>query len=188
MVIGRETLACAVLGVVAVLTLGANVRAWAQPSTCQYSLAQAPSPPAFTAFPVAVGPGTPAAVHLRGAQDRQYRTMLQTGAAAGPNFAGHYTIASWGCGSACVQWAIIDSVSGRVTWPAGLGTVSAAHLGGPSIDDPLPLRFRADSRLLVVLGAPLENESREGIAYYRWNGQSLQRLGFVPARQICHAP
>ena len=144
--------------------------------------------PAFAEFPAVVRPGPPAAIHLRTAQDRRYRTILGTAAAAGPNFAGHYTIASWGCGSACVQWAIIDAVSGRVTWPAGLSTVSAAHLGGPSPDDMLPLRFRPDSRLLLVLGAPGEDETREGIAYYQWTGQALRRLRFVPVSQLCHAP
>lgn len=125
--------------------------------------------------------------HLRTAQDHRYRTMLGTAAEGGPSFAGHYTIASWGCGSASVQWAIIDAVMGRVTWPARLSTVSAAHLGESSTGDMLPLRFQQDSRLLLVLGEPSKDNSREGIAYYEWNGQALRRFCFFPVGELCHA-
>ena len=125
---------------------------------CEYSLARATMRPDFAEFPAVVRHGAPAAIHQHTAQDRRYRTMLGTAAAAGPNFAGNYTIASWGCGSACVQWATIDAVSGRLTWPAGLSTVSAAHLGGPSPDDMLPLRFPAGKP--VVAGARCARRGR----------------------------
>ena len=51
---------------------------------------------------------------------------------------------------------------------------------GPSTDDMLPLRFRLDSRLLVVLGAPGEDATRDGVAYYEWTGHALGVCGFSP--------
>ena len=45
---------------------------------------------------------------------RAYRTRLREGAKKGPNFAGHFTLVSWGCGSPCQEWAIIDTLTGRV--------------------------------------------------------------------------
>jgi hypothetical protein len=45
---------------------------------------------------------------------RWFRTIIQRGAAKGPNFAGQYTIATWGCGTGCVSMAIIDAKDGSV--------------------------------------------------------------------------
>jgi hypothetical protein len=44
-----------------------------------------------------------------------HRTM--TPAASGPNFAGHYTLARWGCGAGCVTVAVIDMTTGAVQFP-----------------------------------------------------------------------
>jgi hypothetical protein len=45
---------------------------------------------------------------------RAYRTRLREGVKAGPNFAGHFTLVAWGCGSSCQEWAIVDARTGRV--------------------------------------------------------------------------
>jgi hypothetical protein len=59
----------------------------------------------------------PAAVDFASARGaRRFRTVLSHGAAAGPNFADHYTIVSWGCGSPCVEWVILDAATGRVAY------------------------------------------------------------------------
>ena len=58
--------------------------------------------------------GKPAAPTLKRAKDREYRTMIQTEAEKGPNFAGHYTVALWGCGSSCLQGALIDEKTGEI--------------------------------------------------------------------------
>ena len=50
------------------------------------------------------------------AHARRLRTMLRIGAASGPNFAGHYTPVTWGCGVACQEFAIVDAKSGRVRY------------------------------------------------------------------------
>jgi ankyrin repeat protein len=45
---------------------------------------------------------------------REYRTRLREGAKKGPNFAGHYTVIDWGCGSNCQSIAIVDALTGKV--------------------------------------------------------------------------
>jgi hypothetical protein len=45
---------------------------------------------------------------------RMFRTELRRQAARGPNFAGHYTLALWGCGAGCANGAVIDARSGQV--------------------------------------------------------------------------
>jgi hypothetical protein len=54
--------------------------------------------PKFSAFPVPISPGLrPVSVNLKSPpRARLYRTRIREGAAAGPNFAGHFTIAGWG--------------------------------------------------------------------------------------------
>lgn len=67
---------------------------------------------------------------------RTFRTVLRNGAKVGVNFAGHYTVVTWGCGSPCKRLALIDRATGQVyfppIWPA------------------LGAEFRADSALLIV--------------------------------------
>src|SRR5713226_8033300 len=79
------------------------------------SLAQNNALPAFEQFGVTeVFKGKPVAPQIRTPSQRMFRTMIREGAAKGPNFAGHYTIAEWGCGSSCVSIAIIDAKDGSV--------------------------------------------------------------------------
>ncbi len=45
---------------------------------------------------------------------RMFRTKITEAVAQGPNFAGHYTVATWGCGSGCQEHAVVDVKSGDV--------------------------------------------------------------------------
>ncbi len=86
----------------------------------------------------------PARVKLVTARDRKYAAALRE-AAAKPDFAGQYTLASWGCGASCVIVAAIDRVDGSVHWfPA---TVCCWRL---AITE--PLQYRSNSRLVIVHG------------------------------------
>jgi hypothetical protein len=70
--------------------------------------------PRFEDYPVtAIFKGVPAPPKLRPV-DRLFRTRIREGVAKGPNFAGHYTIADWGCGTGCVSIAIVDASDGRI--------------------------------------------------------------------------
>lgn len=43
-----------------------------------------------------------------------FYTKITEAVSAGPNFAGHFAIATWGCGTSCQDHAIIDVKTGRV--------------------------------------------------------------------------
>jgi len=145
-------------------------------------------PPRFSDYHVAATSGRPPApVDERSdPRVRRFRTVLRQGAKHGPNFAGHFTIVGWGCGASCLQFAIVDSTSGRVSFPTGIKNVSTTHVGkDPGEGDVTfnALRFRTDSNLLVVLGAINEDDSSEGIRYYTWNGTTLVPIQTILSRK-----
>lgn len=43
-----------------------------------------------------------------------YQTNIADQVATGPNFAGHYTVATWGCGTECQGFAIVDNKTGDI--------------------------------------------------------------------------
>jgi hypothetical protein len=157
--------------------------------TCAISLAAVAHPLRFKDFPARpIKPGRPAKPRLDSQQARAFRTMLRQGAVHGPNFAGHYTFVGWGCGTSCLTPAIIDAMTGRVFFDSRLEAVAEDHVGEePDASEPnyWGARFRLDSRLLIILGAPNEDESREGVAFYEWTGSRLKLLRFVSAREAC---
>lgn len=51
---------------------------------------------------------------LDSARKRNYRSVLTEAAQAGANFNGHYAVARWGCGTGCLEWAVIDLSNGKV--------------------------------------------------------------------------
>ncbi len=73
-------------------------------------------PPQFDDFPThRIYKGKPAAVDLgSNPQAPTYRTRLKEAAPKGPCFAGHYTVAEWGCGSNCQSINFIDVRNGKV--------------------------------------------------------------------------
>lgn len=117
--------------------------------------------------------GRPAAVILDSPEAKHFRTMLRRGAVEGPNFAGHYTIVIWGCGAGCASFAIVDAKSGHVYFPTDISALDINHVDGDG------LNYRLVSRLLIVVGAPDEKDSREGITYYEWTGKELKKLLFI---------
>jgi hypothetical protein len=152
-----------------------------------YGLADVKDAPRFEDFLVpAERLDYPARPVLTSRDAREFRTMLREAAAKGPNFAGHYTIAVWGCGAGCNDFGIIDAKSGRVFFEPDLRDISAVDVEDPDAQY-INLRFRADSRLLVVIGAPKEDEARDGVAFYEWTGAGLKLLRFEARSQILAA-
>jgi hypothetical protein len=94
--------------------------------------------------------GKPAAPMLSTAKARRYRTMLRSEAKLGANFNGHYRIAHWGCGTNCLEWAIIDLQKGNV-WRAPAPLFSCAGARTESLREPDSwFDARIDSSLLYV--------------------------------------
>jgi hypothetical protein len=175
---------------VCVAVLGGHYELWAQAQTITGCGPLVPSdsapfdPPRFSDYQVVATFGRPPAPvdEKSDPRVRRFRTVLRQGATHGPNFAGHFTIVGWGCGASCLQFAIVDVISGRVSFPIGIESVSTTHVGNDVGEVDIAfnaLRFRIDSNLLIVLGAINENDSSEGIRYYSWNETTL-----VPVRTI----
>jgi hypothetical protein len=147
-------------------------------------LAQKKALPAFEQFGVdETFTGKPAAPKITGVH-RSYRTMIRQGAAKGPNFAGHYTIADWGCGTSCVSMAIIDAKDGSVHdgpfgylgWGLPLKYEGRYSAMSNSFE---PLSYRIDSRLLIVRGCPQDENCAS--YFYEWADSRFKLIRKIPA-------
>jgi hypothetical protein len=161
----------------------------AEDTPCMIALEAIKGPrPHFTDYPAHAEHLKPAAPVLATRDERAFRSMIREGTADGPNFAGHFTIADWGCGAGCMDWAVIDARTGRVTLPKGLGDLDFNHAtveataAGEGCDS---LCFRLGSRLVILLGAPGEDQARDGAAFYEWTGQAFRPVAFVPRDKAC---
>ncbi len=141
--------------------------------------------PSFADYKITGAPfkGKPAPPVIKTAEDRMFRTRIREAAAAGPNFAGHYTIAEWGCGAGCVSIAIVDAVNGAVhRGPFRiLGWEMQKYEGKYAADDDKfePLAYRLDSRLLVARGCPEEKNCAS--YFWEWTGAEFKLLRTIPA-------
>ncbi len=145
---------------------------------CEGITAQTRAVPRFEDFPVSrkfTGKAVP--VNLRSHPlARKFRTMLRASAEEGPNFAGHYTVTHWGCGSNCWSIAIIDARNGNVYFPRELPSLGVGIVLEGDNDEE-PLRFSLGSRLLIAEGFPFfsERENLEGGRYYfKWENNRLR--------------
>jgi hypothetical protein len=138
--------------------------------------------PQLEDYPVtSIFTGTPAAPKFQTAGQRRFRTVIRDGAAKGPNFAGHYTIAQWGCGTGCVQMAVVDLQSGDVyEGPFGILPNSTICLGANAEEDKIGVVNRRDSSLLIVKGCP--NEKNCGTYYYSWTGKQFKLIRKDPMK------
>jgi hypothetical protein len=127
--------------------------------------------PAVIARPQPPIPGGPdeTAEHL----DKRVRDEERKG----PNFAGHYTIVLFSCGSDCANMGIVDVLTGHV-----YDTPFVGVLGCP-MNQPDTLLYHLDSRLFVVNGS-LELAAKShmisdgpcGTFYYEWTGKRLKLI------------
>jgi hypothetical protein len=149
------------------------------------ALAALVAPPSFDQFPF-TGPkfsGQPAAPVLTTAYQRTFRAAIRDSAAHGPNFAGRYTVAEWGCGAGCVSIVIIDAATGAV-YPGpfrNLGWDMRRYEDRIASDDPKfqPLEYRLDSRLLVARGCPEETACAS--YFWEWSGGAFKLIRKIPS-------
>lgn len=140
--------------------------------------------PRFENYAAPVYKGKFAPVNLRSAKDASsFRTRLRDGAKEGVNFAGHYALVQWGCGTGCVQVGIIDAKTGTVYFPDQLGGFGVWLWD----DNEEALQFKPNSRLLVMSGFPsTESNSdnpKSGLYYYEWTGTRLKLIKFVEKKR-----
>ena len=136
------------------------------------AFAQGSRVPAFNQYPARVERVRAKAINFRGNPDaRRFKTVLTESLHDGINFAGHYIVATWGCGTACQIGAIIDARTGEVFWPkelAGIYTI---------FDE--PIRHRANSRLLIVSQVPATKADLREDIYYDWKNNRLRLIRSV---------
>jgi hypothetical protein len=127
--------------------------------------------PSFEDFRVTqVFRGRPVPPVLDTPKARAFRTELRRQAASGPNFAGHFTVALWGCGAGCTDVAIIDARSGQV-WFASFSYEDAWQDG--RIVCPHAADFELSSELFIVRG---DVNGKIGQHYYRWHDRKFTLL------------
>jgi hypothetical protein len=98
---------------------------------------------------------------------RLFRTVLRDAAKDGPNFDGKYVVASWGCGTECQQFAIINLETGAVTdgFSSNYGQAYRVNSNLLIVNDP--------SRMFKYLKDDEVIRSWWYTAYYRWDGNTL---------------
>ena len=116
--------------------------------------------------------GRVAPVKISGSQARKFRSALKEDAKVGVNFAGHYIISTWGCGTDCRELAIIDARTGAVYF-----TPSLLLVVGEMGQNEDRLQFRKNSRLLIIVGS--RNEEGNGKYFYLWKNNRLQLIRTV---------
>ena len=132
---------------------------------------QTPALPRFEDYPsTAMFSGRPAPVVLASARyGRTFRTRLREVAQSGPNFAGAFTVVTWGCGSSCQVNVVIDARTGSLSQQM-LRTTNG-------------LEYRRESRLLIADpvhagDSPLDKCAACGTpAAYEWTGDHFEPVG-----------
>jgi hypothetical protein len=139
--------------------------------------------PKFAAFPATVERARVKAIDFKKNPDaRTFRTRLSEALRRGVNFAGHYVVAGWGCGTGCISGAIIDARTGNVFWPEQFNAMGVLYSDGEYADE--PVAYRKNSRMLVISGIPGNAEDNapdkpSGIYYYEWKNNRLRQIRFV---------
>jgi hypothetical protein len=106
----------------------------------------------------------------------KYQTILRQQSKQGPNFAGHYTIVTIGCGTSCAGIAVVDAQTGHVYFPQNLHHVFWAGWW----HKPYGPEFKLTSRLLIVYGQANSEDAPFGISYFEWTGGEFKLLHFEP--------
>lgn len=148
---------------------------------CSIGFAQSETPTS-TQYAVKVEKRKNVRVNLRSHKNaNMFRTNLRNAAKGGVNFAGHYILTTWGCGTNCSQSAIIDARNGRVFFPDQLEGAGFGFCELP--DDAEPVVYQADSRLLILNGFKGGDLSRDnapcGVYYLEWTGTNFRQVQFV---------
>jgi hypothetical protein len=119
----------------------------------------------FRAYPVAeVYAGTPAPFDFKRNKDyRDYKTRINAGLKEGANFAGHYTVIRWGCGTECAVGLIVDTETGEY----GASFQSCGSEG-----------YRPDSSLFIINTEQNDPFLPEACKpqYFLWDGHALNRI------------
>lgn len=125
----------------------------------------------FPAGPVMDEPSAPP--DLSSPNAKAFRTRLREGVRGPANFAGHYNLVRWGCGTSCVEGAVVDRLNGAVII---LPSVCCTEHWTEKLE---PIDARVDSRLLVLSGK-INEDGPDVVHYYVLNGAAVHEARSVP--------
>jgi hypothetical protein len=140
--------------------------------------------PQFAQYPAVVEKAQAKSINFKRSPGAgSFRTRLSEGIREGVNFAGHYAVVGWGCGTGCISGAIVDTRTGIVYWPEQFNAFGVLYSDGNYADP--PVEYKKNSRLLVIHGIPGEKDDDtpakpSGIYYYEWKNNRLRQVKFVP--------
>ncbi len=128
--------------------------------------------------------GKPATLVANNPEAKDYEPQLTESVNKGTNFAGHYAVvdhlnrAMGGQDAA----AIVDLKTGQVYLPTQIHGYHDQR--GAGYTPPRPdggLHYRANSKLLIIIGRSGGSDGNKGIGryYYKWENNQLQFLSFV---------
>ena len=107
--------------------------------------------------------------------------MIRSGADSDVEFAGHYTVPRWGCGTGCNGFVIVDSISGRVYAGFGVAELPFKWLEKHGGEEMARMEFHPDSRLLKINACPNEqNCGHYDYAMVDGKGLKLIRKELLP--------
>ena len=156
---------------IVLVTMAAAATAWSQQT------------PGFAAYAARVEKAKVKAIDFKRNRDAlSFRTRLSRGLREGVNFAGHYVLVGWGCGTGCISGAIIDGRSGNVFWPEQFNALAVGYSDGGYADK--PVEYKKNSRLLIIRGIPGQAkddapEKPAGDYCYEWRNNRLRQVAFV---------
>ncbi|CAB3965428.1 hypothetical protein BLA3211_03377 [Burkholderia aenigmatica] len=166
----------------AMLAGSAAAAAAAQPVPVTAAAASNCPSPSFERYPVRTAPAPHTTAHaprLTSKEARLYRTAIRDEFTQPANFAGHYRVATWGCGTDCRNFAIVDKYTGATYTMPGVQAIA-----GVMGNDEERVDFRLGSRLLIVAGCFNDdcdyNSAKAARFFYEWTGTRLRRIGTCP--------
>lgn len=121
--------------------------------------------------------GKPVRPLLGSKRARMYRTVLRQGAKEGPNFAGRYTLVTWGAGLGVFSMAIVDAKSGNVYFPP-FRTIGNTAYGMPFLDTGDNPAWRINSKLFAFVGRPDVHDKGMGLYVYSFDRPRFRLLYF----------
>lgn len=148
------------------------------------------SPSAFRRYPAKSWRGRWHRPNVRAGEAHRYRTVVRAEGKGPPNFAGHVTLLTHGCGAGMTCPMFLDLATGKVGVAPSLKSVEWDFARGDAVAraagiEDSRLIYHRDSRLLVALGTRNEDLKLNGAALFEWRGSGLKLIRFVPERMLC---
>jgi hypothetical protein len=128
--------------------------------------------------------GKPAVPALDTRRARMYKTVITEGAKEGPDFAGRYTVVTWGAGMGNFSMVVVDAKTGKLFYPP-FESVSRAAYGLPIEGADGNPAYKLESRLVAISGCPgkeyegCSNFAKDGLYIYDFKNGRFKLVRFV---------